>query len=223
MPTEHEQIQDPQIHEPKDISGTTSGEVYVADGGVPKSGVWQKQLFSDMDSDAATAGQTFVADGAGGGAFEDGNNIHGEMIITNNLVASAIPLAVDGTLNTDSDYVKVTGNWTAGHLNGITFNVDELVVPVTGHYEIALWASFEIAVTSTLIGVKYAINDVTPYSTRKILAKSKTVSDINNIFGTAIGVDLTVGDTLSIYVAADKATNVIGREVGLTVKLLGGL
>jgi len=175
-----------------------------------------------LGASTALLGQTFVSDGAGSGAWKHGTDIHGEMVVTGFTTSLAVPLAVDPTLATDTDYIKITAAsmWSAGHLDGITFNIDELVAPVDGTYELNFWASIEVAVTSTLIGVKYAIDDATPYSTRKILNKAKTASDVNNIFGVGFVGLLTAGQTVSMYIAADTASGVIVREAGLTMKLL---
>jgi len=132
---EHVDIQDPQIHEPKGVLAATDGEVYVADGAL--SGAWAKLLATFLDTGAATTGQHFIADGVGGGVFKDTSNVHGEMFVTGYTTALAVPAAGDATLDTDTDYIKITASsmWQAGDLHGgMSFNVDELVVPVAGHY-----------------------------------------------------------------------------------------
>ena len=126
---------------------------------------------------------------------------------------------VDTTLNTTTDYQRISTPWIAGHLEGITFNTDALIVPVDGDYEINLWASFEVAVTNILIGVKHVING-TIFSPRKILNKSKTTTDINNVSGIGYAPGLSAGDSISIWIAADATTNITGREAGMTIKLL---
>lgn len=219
MAIEHNVIPDGERHEPKDIDGSSVGEVYVSDGtGSGASGAWQPII--PVGGDTALAGQVFVSNGAGGGSWDHRTDIHGEMFVTGNTTPAVLTAAVDPTLSTDTDYVKATTGWQAGHLTGINFNTDELEITVAGDYEINLWASFEIAVTNSLIGVKYAINNTIPYSPRKILNKAKTTTDINNLFGIGIAPGLQVGDVISIYIASDTNTNVTGREVGVTMKLL---
>lgn len=215
---EHKNIVDPNRHQPKGIATANANDVYKATGGAADSGSWGEII--PVGGDTADEGQVFASDGAGSGTWKQSTNIHGEMFVTGNTTAASVTAAVDGTLSTDSDYIKSTIGWQEGHTSGITFNGDEMVVTVAGSYEVNLWASFEVAVTNTLIGVKYAINDTPPYSTRKILNKSKTTTDVNNLFGVGIVPNLNVGDTISIYIAADNTTDITGREVGLTMKLL---
>ena len=189
---EHNTLTGTQLHEPKGVTSASPGQSYVADG--LGSGVWTTPPIAT----------------------------HGEMLVESYTTSFLVGAAVDPTLNTDSDYTKITasGMWSAGHLDNITFNVDELVVPVDGDYEINFWAALEVDITNTLIAVKYAINNATPYSTRKILTRSKVISDINSIGGFGYAEGLLAGQSLSLYIAADTTCNVTGREAGFTVKLL---
>ena len=171
--------------------------------------------------DTANSGQRFISDGAGSGVFKHGSNIHGEMIIEGYSTPITLTAAGDATLSTDGDYVKITSTsmWQAGHLDGPTFSIDSLTANVAGSYQIHFWASIEVSAITTLVGIKYAVDGTPPYSTRKILTKSKSAIDINNIFGMGI-VDLTVGQDLSLFIAADGNTDVIIREAGFIMQLL---
>ena len=190
MATEHKDILDPYRHEPK-------------------------------GADTAAVGTIYVADGAGGGVWEHtSNSVHGDMVITSGAVATVVAAAADATLNTDTDYVKVTAGWALGHMDGLTFNTDEIVVPVGGEYEIAFWADILVPKNNNFVGIKYAVNDTAPYSGRKIIAQSTTVNDYLNMSGFGIVTSLSPLDTLSIYVACSQADSVIIQEAGLLVKLL---
>lgn len=173
---------------------------------------------------ASAAVQTiYVADGAGSGDWVlPPTASHGEMVVESYNTSFIVTGAIDPTLNTDTDYTKITGTgmWAAGHLDKVTFNVDELIVPVDGEYEIYFWVSLEVGTTNTLVSIKFAIDDSAPYSTRKLLSRSKVVSDINTMSGFGYVTGLTAGQTISLYIAADTTCNVIGREAGFTVKLL---
>ena len=190
MAIEHDAIADGERHEPKGIASATSNQVYLADG-------------------------------AAGGAWKDNiHSVHGDMIIANNATATAVTAAVDATLNTDSDYVKVTAGWSLAHGDGITFNTDEIVVPVDGDYHISFWADILTPSTNNFVGIKYAINDTPPYSTRKIKAQSQSANDYLNIAGMGIVTSLSANDTISVYIAASKTDNLVVEEAGLVVFLL---
>lgn len=190
MPVEHVDITDPEIHEPKGVASAAAGEVYIADGA--GSGSWKSS----------------------------GWNVHGEMVITGNTTAQSLTAASDATLATDSDYVKVTTGWSTGHVEGITFNVDELVVPEAGEYEVSFWASIKIATNNATVAVKYAVNDTTPYSTRKVMQRSDAANDITCLSAVGIVTGLSASDTISMYVASDLTGNVTFQEAGILVKLL---
>jgi len=218
---EHNTLTGASLHEPKGVAGAAANKVYHSDGSL--SGSWEFPILEGIGALGATdLGKRWVSDGAGGGHWKHGHNIHGEMFVSGHTTPFAITAAVDSTLATDSDYSLITGAsmWQAGHLDGVTFNVDEIKVTVAGEYKIDFWASIEVSTTSTLLGVKYAINKSTPYSPRKILSKSKNTTDINNIFGSGVVTSLSVNDTLSLYVAADTSCNIIGREAGFILTLL---
>lgn len=189
MAVQHNLITDPEIHEAKGTSTATNRQVLVADGAGSAS--WQDTVLSN----------------------------HAEMSITNNATATAVTAAVDATLNTDTDYTKVTAGWASVHVEGMTFNVDELVATVAGDYRVDFWCSVKVALNNNFIGLKYAVNDTAPYSTQKIKTQSVTINDYRNMFASGI-VTLTVGQTISMYVAASKTDSLTFEEAGMQVSLL---
>lgn len=188
MATEHSTITDPNIHEPKGASTATNKSVLSSDGAGGTA--WLRQQMSD----------------------------HAQMTIANNATATAVTAAVDATLNTDSDYVKITPNWVNTHGLGITFNVDELVAAVDGHYLLHFWADVKIPSINNFVGIKYAINDTTPYSTQKLKSQSTTANDYRNMSGSGY-LTLSAGDTVSVYIAATKTDNLVIEEAGLVLYL----
>ena len=188
--SEHSTLTGGDLHEPKGVATANAGDIYIADG--LGSGAWKQTGFS----------------------------VHGEMVIINNTTAETTPTAVDATFNTDSDYAKVVTGWTAGHLDLITFNIDELVIPTAGDYEIHAWADIQLPSNNQKVAIKYAINDTTPYSSRKLIATSGAANDIVNVAGSAYVSGLIVSDTISIYIATDKATDPIILEAGIVCKLI---
>lgn len=66
MATQHKNIVEADLHEPKGVSTSTAGKVYVANGS--GSGTWA--LPNPKGSNTATSGQVFVSDGAGEGVWK---------------------------------------------------------------------------------------------------------------------------------------------------------
>lgn len=186
---EHSDLTGTDLHEPKGVENASANEIYIADGS--GSGAWKKSAYG----------------------------VHGEMIINVNVTPEVTPTAVDTTLSTDSDYTKIITGWSTGHLSEVTFNVDELIVPVSGVYEIHAWADIFCPANNQRVGIKYAINDSAPYSTRKFISTSAAVSDIINISGSGYAVGLLASDTLSLYIATDKAGDPTVLEAGVIVRL----
>jgi hypothetical protein len=162
-----------------------------------------------------------LSDGAASGAWSDNIlNTHADAVIESSATATAVTAAADSTLATDSDYVKITAGWSLAHGDNITLNTDELVVSVAGDYYVAFWASIKVPTINNFVGIKYAVNDTTPYSTRKIIAQSQTANDYLNLAGMGILVSLSANDTISVYAAGTKTDNLVVQEAGLVAYLI---
>jgi hypothetical protein len=189
---EHDSITNPNIHEPKNIATASAGEVYVADGA--GSGLW----------------------------LPTGGTIHGEMQVVANSSGQSLTAATDTTLNTDSEYVQLdSGIWTTGLVSDVTFNASGyLEINTTGIYIISGWFSFQASVTGTYTGMKYSTDNTTAnLSPRKLSRLSGASGDIGCMSATGI-TTLSAGDTLSMFVAADKNATITTIDAGLAVILL---
>ena len=163
----------------------------------------------------------YVADGAGSGVWAHGiNNTHGQMAIIANSTAKAMSAAADATLNTNTDYVKMTGAafpWADNYSHGVTFSTDKFVLAQPGYYIVSFWGAFLVAAINTFIGIKYAINDTTPYSVQKLISQSSTANDYINLSATSIIGPVAANDTISMYLASSNATNITLKDGGLMV------
>lgn len=189
MAIEHKVIPEADLHEPKGVSTATIDTSYRSDGA--GSGSWKRDSYSD----------------------------HGDMNITNNATATAVTAAVDATLNTDTDYVKISAGWSSGHESGIVFNVDSLLVAVAGDYLFSFWAAVKIPLNNNFIGVKFGVNGLTPYSLQKIVSQSATTNDYRNLYGTTV-LTLAAGDYVNVYIAGSKTDSLVVEEAGLSMQLL---
>lgn len=187
---DHKDLTGVELHEPKGIDTALEHTVYEADG--------------------AGSGNWVYAVGA----------VHGEMIIESNVTPEVVPTAVDGTLNTDSDYTKMITGWTAGHVHNMSFSSDELVVTIDGSYEIHAWFNILLPSNNQKVAVKYSINDTAPYSVRKLITNSSSAGDIISFAGSSFVLNLVAGDTISVYIATDLAGDPTVQEGGVMVKLI---
>lgn len=221
MAIEHNAVTDPNRHEPKGIIVASKDQVYKAAGGGIDGGSWGDSL--PVGADTALLKQIFISDGAGGGTWNFGGSVHGEMVIVSNTVSVALTAAADSTLGTDTDYIRAgagIGAWQSGALDNVGFSVDKLVISIPGDYQLTFWADLQISNTNTLVAVKFAINDLIPYSVRKISMQSNNANNVGNISGSAILPNMALNDTVSLYTAADAATNIIVKDAGMILTLL---
>jgi len=163
-----------------------------------------------------------VSDGALSGAFQNSMyNTHGQMVIVGNTTAKTLVAAADATLNTDTDYSKLTGAsapWANQYSDGVTFATDHITLVNAGYYMVSFWASFLIASNNNFIGFKYALDST--LSTQKIVTQSATLNDRRNISATSIIGPVTANQQLSMYIAGTIGTNVTMTDCGLMVAYL---
>ena len=193
MAIEHVNITDPELHEPKGAS-------------------------------TASDGQIWVANGLGSGGFSNSmRNCHGQMVVTANSVAKSVTAAVDSTLNTNSDYQKLTGvsaPWSSVYQHNTTFSTDKIVVAFSGYYILSFWGALKVATNNNFVGIKYAINDVAPYSTQKLVSQAVSANDIFSLSATSIIGPIAANSSISIYIAASLGGNITFQDGGLMVAYL---
>lgn len=177
-------------------------------------------------ADSAASGTVYVANGAGSGVWTGINTSpphYGQMNISQNTTALAITAAVDADLYTDSDYAKVTGSggpWATGETNGVTFSTDELVIAQAGVYLLSTYLTVSHSSANSLVGIKYVVNDTTPYIARTPTAHLSTAGRKSTLPGVGITSMLNAGDTLGLYLASDNTGNVTVHDCAVTVVLL---
>lgn len=178
-------------------------------------------LHEPKGAGSATNRQVLMANGTGGTSFTNSFfNTHSQVGINSNTTAKATAAAADATLNTSSDYTKMTGAafpWAITYTDNISFTTDEFTLPYAGYYLVSFWGTFKVAAINTFMGIKYAINNTAPYSTQKLVTQATTANDIKSVSATSIIGPITAGSTLSFYLATTTATNVTLQDGGIMV------
>lgn len=181
-------------------------------------------LHEPKGAGSALSRQVLVANGLGGTSFTNGlMNTHSQIGINSNTTAKAMTAAADATLNTNTDYTKMTGAafpWTVAYTDNISFTTDQFTLPYGGYYLVSFWGSFKVAAINTFMGIKYAINNTAPYSVQKLITQSTTANDIKSLSATSIIGPVSANDTLSFYMASTNSTNITMQDGGVMVGYL---
>lgn len=223
MAIQHAVIPDAQLHEPKGVVSASAGQVYVANGS--GSGTWKKPdttVLAGMSGDSGSTNLIPVSNGTNGFSFKRRAS-YGSMTITNNTNNFAVPLAVDATLNTNTDYALFSGTgapwaFTSPTLD-ITFNTDRMIAPVTGVYEVILWANIASFPSNVAkVGLKYRVNG-TAFSARKVVCKSNSAGDFGSLNASGL-VQLSAGDYMQIMFASTVAGNLVIGDLNATLILI---
>lgn len=221
---QHASIVDPNIHEPKNISIAAADTAYLANGA--GSGSWRKidsLALKGLAGDGGLVDRKILTDGTNGFRLVR-DMAYGGMGIFGNTNSFAMTAAVDATLNTNSDYVVLTGTgapWLADPVGllGVTFSVDRLTVQTTGIYRVDLWATITSFPSNTAkISVKYRINGTT-MTLRHPIVKSNSVGDNGNLNGFGIGL-FNAGDYIQVMVASTVTGGLILSDVSAVMTLI---
>jgi hypothetical protein len=222
MSTEHKDITDPNIHEPKGIATAAANRIYVANG--TGGGSWIKitsQALQGLTGDAGSIDKIPVSDGAGGFKFWDSPQ-HGAMVITNNGTNFPLTAVADTTFNTPAQFTLFTGAgapFTSEHLNGITFSTDKLTVSKAGLYRIETYLNIGGFPSGTAkVALRYRINGST-YSTRKPTIKSSGAGAEGQLVGFGL-LHLNANDYVQLVVASDTTGNLLVRDVNSIITMV---
>lgn len=224
MTIQHLNIPDGQRHEPKGAGSAPANTIYAADG--LGSGTWTKVKSINLQGSAGDGGSNNlrpITDGSGGFNLRTAAAL-GSMVITGNTNAITMTAAVDNTLNTNTDYILLTGTgapWASENLyGGVTFTTNRLTIPVTGIYKIDLWSTIiGWPSNAAKVSVKYRINGTT-FSTRHPMARAPAVAtDPGELTGFG-NINLNAGDFLQLYVASTVSGGLIFQDLNTTLSLV---
>lgn len=146
---------------------------------------------------------------------------YGQLLVTNNAAARAMTAAVDATLNTASDYVKIDTEWDDtphGLQNNVTQGADSLTIQVAGVYRVEMWATVSSGTLNTSVAFKYAKNG-TLLAGRRPWWSCGAAN--NKVCVSAYGfISCAVGDVFTHYMASDKSANVTIHDMVFSLQLL---
>lgn len=226
MTIQHANIPDGKIHEPKGISTASNGTTYVANGS--GSGSWKKQdstTISGLAGDSGSVNLRVISNGVNGFQFKT-DAAYGTMEINNNTNAFALSAASDATLNTNADYVLLSGTgapWAANSLaQGVTFSTNQLSVPVSGVYRFEYWANIvQFPSATAKVAIKHRVNGST-FSTKHPMVNAASTADVRNLSGFGL-IQLSPNDYLQPYVASSASGNIIFSDFHFSLQLVRAL
>tara|TARA_Y100001973_G_scaffold106665_1_gene186291 strand:+ start:12838 stop:13506 length:669 start_codon:yes stop_codon:yes gene_type:complete len=221
MAVEHRDLPESGLHEPKGASLAASDRVYISDGA--GSGTWAKvdaDTLQGVISNATAAGLRVVTDGSGGFTTEPTPaSSYGTMNLTNNTTVKALTAASDATLNTNTDYTKLDISLEYDSLVNMTSGTGSLVLQASGVYAVDFWAGVKSSVNSTKFALKFVVNG-TDFVAREIKLTLGTNGQIYNMSGNGLH-SFTAGDTVELYIAADKNANITIEDMTFQLLYLG--
>lgn len=152
----------------------------------------------------------------------ENDKAYGSMTITNNSVNFPVTAVADTTFNTPSQFSLLTGTGAplvGETLKGITFNVNRLIVPYTGIYEIQTYANISAFPSNTAkVALRFLVNGTT-YSSRGPIIKSAVAGDADHL--SAHGhISLTAGDYIQNVIASDTTGNILIRDFNTSLFLI---
>lgn len=201
--TVHNTLTGSELHEPKGMSSATGGASDI--GKVPVS-----------KGDGTTEIRKLAR-----GELSDTFEHYGQVNVSNNATVIAVTAAVDPTLVTNTDYIKVTGIYDAtphGENNGITQGTDNLTVTQDGIYEVAVWIDAASSVNSTTIAFKFAVDGVISL-VRRPKNFLRNVGEFHNMSAHGL-VALTATQVVDLQIASDKTANITIEDMVFSLVLI---
>lgn len=147
----------------------------------------------------------------------------GQLSIVSNTTGFSLVAAVDGTLKTNTDYVKLLGTgapWVAAFTDGVAADATNgrLTVSLTGRYLIQFHAVIQFATVTNRLGFKYRVNG-TIFGNQRLITKNQAAADIMMVSGFGLA-DLSATNFVEIMVASDKTTSPIFEEASAALIML---
>lgn len=220
--TQHKDIPDSQLHEPKGAATAAGNSVYVASGS--GSGTWRRvgsDLFLGMSGDAGVVGNRLLSNGTNGLTLV-ADAAYGTAAITTNTTNFLATAAADATLKTPEQFQLFSGTgapWASANLFNMTFSVDRLTAPVAGVYRADISMSIKAFPTiSAKIATKFRVNGTT-FTTRNHIAKSNAAGDEEQLSGFVI-LSLAANSFVQVFIASSAAGSLLVHDADFALTLI---
>lgn len=225
MTVQHKSIPNAELHEPKDINTAVIHTAYVADGA--GSGDWKKidsRALNGLAGDGGIARLKLVTDGSNGFDLYPDYSF-GKMQFAANTTPFPVTAAADSTLNTNSDYVLLTGSgapFINGTSDGVVFSTNKLTMGSAGIYELSFWANISSYPNNTgKIAFKFKVNGTT-FSTLNVIIKANSAGDHGLVCASDL-IQFAATDYVQLYVASEATGNLTIHNLNLTAKMIKAL
>lgn len=196
--------------------------MYVADG--TGTGAWVKPgstTLSGLSGDGGSSNLRPVSNGSNGFVFKR-DAAYAAMQIAANTNAMTVAAATDATLNTNTDYLLVSGTgapWAAGVAIDAAFTTDRITVATAGVYKFDIFINVSGFPTATAkVAAKYRING-SIFSTIKLMSNAAAITDARNLAGSGL-VSLNAADFVQLYVASTGAGSLTMSDVSVSLSLV---
>ena len=222
MTTQHNSLTGSNLHESKGVDTAAAKAVYVTNGS--GSGTFKK-IGSDnllgITTDGGVAGKKLLSNGAEGFTFAL-DSAYASMSFNANIATISIPSNSDGTLETATSYIVLTGTgapWTSDVSSGITFATDALTAPVTGVYELSAEVlTSGSSASNNALAIRPKINNAT-YGTRRIMQRIPDGAE-RVIINMSELISLTAADYVQLAISSTATSTVTINNANVSLKLI---
>ncbi len=195
--------------------------MYTSDGA--GSGAWSQvdaDVLQGTINNSVAANLRVITDGSGGFSTEPTPaSSFGSLNLTDNTTVKAVTAAGDTTLNSDGDFTVLDISLTTENLVNMGSTSNSLVMQASGLYLIDFWANVKASVNSTKFSLKFVVND-TDFVARGPKLTCVTAGQIYNMSANGIH-NFNSGDTLKVYIAADKSADITIEDMTFQLLYLG--
>lgn len=197
--SKHSELSGAQLHEPKHIVGSVVGD---AGKVITPSGSGASMLRYLTPSEVGI------------------NTAYGELKLAQNTNINVVSLS--SSLYDTAEYVHVdVAGMSLGEANGVSYNssLRGLQVGTSGTYRVTFWANVSSDTADSAIGIK--LKQAGSWVSLTAKTDAKTVGRAENLAGSCI-LSLNADDTITLWVASDKAATIKVEDFRLDATLLEG-
>lgn len=224
MTVQHKNISTENLHEPKYIASSTtgdSGKVVTPNSGGSGTGSLRYLNSEEVNYNNGTSGlaATNTKDAIDEIVAQPNVSI-GSKNIDNNSTLISVSAASDSSFHSASDFTEVTGIYNSDKISPqqMTSNNNDLQISISGIYSLTLWANITSTAASTQVGINYGVNGLASTSLPVVDMLVNTGTRYN-LSATSL-VNLSSNDTVSLFLAADKSADLTLTSASYSLTLV---